>query len=170
MSAIAFVSTGTLAERFASFSRPAEDSASSNNSRAAAAAAFLDESDDVEESAAPQPLTTLAYADTTPANEESTSLGSPRLALASQGDPSHRSVAEAEAGQLQVSASWLTEQLADLDDIRTVESTRIAVQRWLHEIGALVAQKDPVLLKMLERIEELQQMFTATPSEDRLAA
>lgn len=60
--------------------------------------------------------------------------------------------------------------LADLDDVRTLQSTKTAVQRWLHGIGTLVAQKDPDLLKMVERIEELEAMFSAAPSEDRLAA
>ena len=60
--------------------------------------------------------------------------------------------------------------LADLDDVRTLESVKLAVQRWLHEIGALVAQRDPELLKMLESIQELDAMFSAAPPEDRLAA
>jgi hypothetical protein len=60
--------------------------------------------------------------------------------------------------------------LADLDDVRTLESAKITAQRWLHEVGALVAQKDEVLLKSLERIKELEVMFSADPSEDRLAA
>jgi hypothetical protein len=59
---------------------------------------------------------------------------------------------------------------AGLDDVRTLESAKIAAQRWLHEVGTLVAQKDPELLKTLERIEGLEAMFTAAPPEDRLAA
>ena len=50
------------------------------------------------------------------------------------------------------------------------EGAKVAVQHWLHEIGTLVAQKDEVLLKSLERIKELEKMFNAAPSEDRLAA
>lgn len=60
--------------------------------------------------------------------------------------------------------------LADLDDVRTLESAKTAVQRWLHEIGTLVVHRDPELLEMLERIEELEAMFIADPSEDSLAA
>ena len=60
--------------------------------------------------------------------------------------------------------------LADLDDARTLESTKHEVQQWLHEIGTLVAQKDEVLLKSLERIKALEAMFSADPSDDRLAA
>jgi hypothetical protein len=59
---------------------------------------------------------------------------------------------------------------AGLDDVRTLESAKIAAQRWLHEIGTLVAQKDEELLKTLERIEELEAMFTVAPPETRLAA
>jgi hypothetical protein len=66
--------------------------------------------------------------------------------------------------------AWHFGRGAGLDDVRTLESTKIAAQRWLHEIGALVAQKDPELLKTLERIEQLQEMFSVAPFEDRLAA